>query len=117
MADTTIAHDDPRQQQDQSWEEECYQIVCETARDQAHAQLTAVEERLDNQRPSGWKLEGWRACFERGEQVYDGDRGVKVLYTEADGVRVPGTSKVTDQKPSTRPVASGHYACSHRTPC
>ena len=186
MAHTTITHDELTQQQDQGWEEECYQIGCEVARDQAHARLSAVEERLDNQRPSGWKLEGWRkrivmtrfgevtinrrvyrdqdgcyhayldehlglpkgqlatpslteaivelsthvpyrtaqqtvekltagvvstmtvhrmvqqvgqsalkeeeenwrACFERGEQVHHGDRGVKVLYTEADGVWV-----------------------------
>ena len=186
MAHTTITHEELTQQQEQGWEEECYQIGCEVARDQAYGRLSAVEERLHNQRPFGWKVQGWRkrvvmtrfgevtvirrlyrdqqgtyhmyldeylgwsqgqsatpslteaildlsthvpyrmveqtvekltggvvsamtvhrmvqrvgqraiedeeeswrACFERGEQVHDGDRGVKVLYTEADGVWV-----------------------------
>lgn len=32
--------------------------------------------------------QAWRACFEEGRDVGEGERGVEVLYTEADGVWV-----------------------------
>lgn len=47
-------------QGDIDWEKECYQIGCETARKEALKRLKAIEERLFENYPSTWHVEGSR---------------------------------------------------------
>lgn len=46
--------------QDMLWEEECYRIGCAKAREEAEQWLKSLEERLNQQRPKGWLVVGWR---------------------------------------------------------
>jgi hypothetical protein len=48
-------------QHDLDWEQECYQKHCANARQDAVQRLTVLEERLFQQRPSSWKVEGFRS--------------------------------------------------------
>ena len=83
MAHTTITHEELTQQQEQGWEEECYQIGCEVARDQAYGRLSAVEERLQKERPLGWEVQGWgkRVVLTRFGEV----TGIRGLYRDQQG--------------------------------
>jgi len=45
---------------DEDWEEECYQLGCEVAKEVAKLRLGSIEERLFGQRPKSWRVEGFR---------------------------------------------------------
>jgi hypothetical protein len=48
------------QREEQLWEDVCYRIGCARARQEAEERLQALEQRLDQQRPGEWQVEGWR---------------------------------------------------------
>jgi hypothetical protein len=49
-----------QQEEDQLWEEVCYQKGCAKAREEAQQYLQALGERLHQQRPRGWEVRDWR---------------------------------------------------------
>ena len=67
----------------QLWEEESYQIGCAFARKEALDRLSALEGELFENRPSGWRVEGWR---ERTMMTHFGAVRVKRrLYVDSCG--------------------------------
>ena len=44
----------------EDWEERCYQLGCAVARELAVRRLSIIEERLFQQRPRSWEVEGFR---------------------------------------------------------
>jgi hypothetical protein len=62
MATTSILQEATTSQQSegQLWEEECFQIGCAKAREEAQRRLQVLEARLHQQRPQGWMVVGWR---------------------------------------------------------
>ena len=67
MADNIIKQDDHIRQEEiniefssKQWEEECLNIGCQKARDEAVKMLTQIEQRLHERRDKSWKVVGFR---------------------------------------------------------
>jgi hypothetical protein len=61
MAVTSITQSEPScQGEAESWEDTCYRLGCARARQEAEERLRALEQKLDQQRPREWQVEGWR---------------------------------------------------------
>ncbi len=72
-----------RTNQDQKWEEEIYQEICQEGQQRAIKRLEAIEERLYRARPACWKIIGFR---ERTLVARFGDVRIKRrLYQDESG--------------------------------
>lgn len=61
MALTSITQSEPSWQgEEELWEDACYRTGCARARQEAEERLQALEQRVDQQRPGEWRVEGWR---------------------------------------------------------
>lgn len=69
--------------QDADWEAECYQYGCKAAREEAIRRLKAIDDRLFQQRPKSWKVEG---SYKRTLVTRFGDLTVRRrLYQDDEG--------------------------------
>ncbi|GIX48161.1 MAG: hypothetical protein KatS3mg131_2372 [Candidatus Tectimicrobiota bacterium] len=80
------------QDTDRQWEEACYRMGCEQARQEARCWLQAMEQRLHEQRPASWRTLGWRAS---GDALWRGAGAAPTLPRCARRVpfpvgRIPG---------------------------